>query len=89
MPDDFTQAIIESTQDSQSTHNAVTSNAAATLAIRLASRYLLQKTDTETPAQSSSSSSAASSSSSAPSSSAASSSVVVPTSEMTIEMTGN
>ncbi|RUR17233.1 hypothetical protein ELY21_11765 [Legionella sp. km535] len=83
MPDNFTQAIIESAQDAQSTHNKVTSNAAAMLAIRLASRYLLQKTDTETPAQSTSSAAATSSSS------AASSSVVVPACEMTIEMTGH
>ncbi|RUR17234.1 hypothetical protein ELY21_11770, partial [Legionella sp. km535] len=83
MPDNFTQAIVESAQDAQSTHNKITSNAAAMLAIRLASRYLVRKTDNDAPAQPASSTAATSSSSSA------SSSVVVPASEMTIEMTGN
>ncbi|WP_148111700.1 hypothetical protein, partial [Legionella sp. km535] len=83
MPTSLRQAMIESAQGAQSTHNKVTSNAAAMLAIRLASRYLLRKTDREAPDQSASSTAAASSSS------AASSSVVVPASEMTIEMTDN
>ncbi|KTD48273.1 ankyrin repeat domain-containing protein [Legionella quateirensis] len=77
MPGNLTQAIIKSAQDAQSTHNTVTSNAAAILAIRLASRYLLQKVDIEAPAQPASSPAATSSS------------VVVPTSTMTIEITGN
>ncbi|WP_035922020.1 hypothetical protein, partial [Legionella moravica] len=83
MPISLRQAMIKSAQNAQSTHNKVTSNAAAMLAIRLASRYLLRKTDSEAPAQPASSATAASSSS------AASSSVVVPASEMTIEMAGN
>ncbi|MBL7479820.1 ankyrin repeat domain-containing protein [Legionella bononiensis] len=82
MPTNLTHAMIESAQDGQSTHNKVTSNAAAMLAIRLASRYLLKKTDIEVFARPAASSTAASSS-------AVSSSPAVATSVMTLDMADN
>ena len=82
MPAPLSQAIIESAQNEQSTHNKVTSNAAAILAIRLASRYLLNKTDFEVFARPAAFSIVASSSNAA-------SSVPYATSVMTLDMVGN
>ncbi|CAM2907996.1 ankyrin repeat domain-containing protein [Legionella worsleiensis] len=44
MPTSLMQDLITKVQDAQSTHNVVTSNAAAMLAIRLAPRYLVRNT---------------------------------------------
>ncbi|KTD81158.1 hypothetical protein Lwor_0836, partial [Legionella worsleiensis] len=66
MPFNLDHQILEEAQQKQSTHNHVTSNAAALLAIRLAGTYFLQEHNARSSSQAASSSSvtAASSSSS-------------------------